>query len=112
MLDSHEKNREHLNKNGSLLRNVHCVEGTRSVHLTSTAKLPFPFEARVFHSWLTWDVRQDSDGVKMYVIALAPLDEYQGLRYRSQSKVHVKEALSVALYLFRAIGENVCEFTR
>lgn len=99
------------NKSSSILEVWADLDGTRGVQYCRSLSLP-GFQDRLFEVWMTWKATVNADGKKNYVIAVTPIENYTGTRYRVTGAKKLYSALSEGVYMFREHTENTCEFTR
>ncbi|GMI17129.1 hypothetical protein TrLO_g13534 [Triparma laevis f. longispina] len=75
LLHRYEKIREHK---ASLICEVwKNLDGSKSLQYTRSTSLPGGFQDRLFETWFTWDVVENGDGTRTFIIGFAPLEEYR-----------------------------------
>lgn len=63
LLSTYEKHKNHIRDNGKVPRKIwNEVDGSRGILYVTGIKFPSGFTDRIFHSWITWMRRVNSDG--------------------------------------------------
>ncbi|GMH61177.1 hypothetical protein TL16_g03202 [Triparma laevis f. inornata] len=88
------------------------IDGTRAMQYSRSINLPGGFQDRFFQAWITWDIISDGSGRRTFVIAFAPLKEYEGTQYDVPGAENMMQATSRGVYVVRELTENTCEWTR
>ncbi|GMH84308.1 hypothetical protein TL16_g09884 [Triparma laevis f. inornata] len=110
VLDTYEKRKQ--NKDMRIRHIVPNIDGTRGLQYSCSVSLPGGFQDRLFSGWLTWARRTNKDGRATYIIAITPIEEYCGTKYRIEGAEDFMGATSKGVYVIREITENTCEWTR
>ena len=104
VLSSYQKKRQHKKQNGNLPRVVwENLDGSRSLQLTTSVKFPAGFDHRFFNSWITWEAKICGDGRKEYIIAFAPMNEYEGTHHRFEGTEKMTEGWSKGVHIVREV---------
>ncbi|GMH59100.1 hypothetical protein TrST_g13015, partial [Triparma strigata] len=89
------------------------ADGTRGALYSVSVRLPGAFSDRLFRAWLTWDQLIQGDGRKTFVIAMSPIEDYEGtIPVLPESAKNLKMATSKGVFIVKEITDNTCEFTR
>ena len=103
----------YIEANGALPRAIwENLDDSRSLQYTNSVKFPQGLAHRFFESWISWDVRTSTDGLKEYVIAIAPIEEYTGTHYNLKGTERMVRGLSRGLHVVKELTENTCEWSR
>jgi len=85
------------------------VLGTQFIR---TVNLP-GFIERIFEVWFTWEQIVNETGRRVYVIAFAPLEKYQGETHSCvDGTEHVVRGVSSGVHRIKELTDNTCEWTR
>ncbi|GMH56674.1 hypothetical protein TrST_g10865 [Triparma strigata] len=110
LLDTYAKRAE--NKKNAIRRVWENIDGTRSVEYIGSLSLP-GFQDRFFHTWLTFQRLTDEQGRQIFILVLAPFDEYQG---ETCHQVADSEKMILGttrgVHIIKEITENTCEWTK
>ncbi|GMH76230.1 hypothetical protein TrLO_g4036 [Triparma laevis f. longispina] len=79
---------------------------------TTSVALPGGFSDRVFKSRIIWEELIDEKGRRTFIIAIAPLETYDGTHHDVSGAEHMVEATSKAAFIIKELTENTCEYTR
>lgn len=92
---------------------VNLADGTRGALYSVSVRLPGAFNDRLFRAWLTWEQIIEGDGRKTFVIAMSPIEDYQGtIPVLPKGAKSMKMATSKGVFIVKGITDNTCEFTR
>ncbi|GMH73697.1 hypothetical protein TL16_g06259 [Triparma laevis f. inornata] len=109
LLDSYAKKAEFKDRK---IHEVSNLDGTRGLQFTVSVALPGSFQDRLFETWITWENLIDSDGRHTFIIAIAPLETYEGTHHEIAGAENMVEATSTGVHIIKELTENTCEWTR
>ena len=113
LINTYEKKRAFKEGNGKLPRAIwENLDNSRSLQCLTSRKFPQGVQHRFFDSWITWQVDTLEDGVKRYVVAFVPIEEYDGSRYTLKGTEKMTRGLSRGMHVIKELTENTCEWHR
>ena len=88
------------------------LDGSRSQQYTRSFSISGAFHDRLFEAWQTWEKLIDKDGRETFVIAISPIEKYNGTHHKIAVDKNMVKATSRGVYVIKQVTENTCEWTR
>ncbi|GMH88858.1 hypothetical protein TL16_g11282 [Triparma laevis f. inornata] len=118
LLSTYEKHKNHIRDNGKVPRKIwNEVDGSRGILYVTGIKFPSGFTDRIFHSWITWMRRVNSDGTECFIIGFEDADKYKGSRqdldanFKSKNN-HFIQGFSSGVHILEELSPKICRWTR
>ncbi|GMH72306.1 hypothetical protein TrLO_g5595 [Triparma laevis f. longispina] len=110
LLDTYAKKAE--NKDRKFCEVWNNLDGTRGQQYTTSLGLPGGFKDRLLESWFTWEETIGRDGRHTFIIAIAPLETYEGTHHEIVGAKNMVKATTTGVFVVKELTENTCEWTR
>ncbi|GMH53091.1 hypothetical protein TL16_g01370 [Triparma laevis f. inornata] len=110
LLDTYARKAE---SKGIKIRQVwNNLDGTRGLQFTTSVGLPGGFQDRLFETWMTWEELIDEEGRRTFIIAIAPLETYEGTHHEVVGAENMVDGTSEGVFIVKELTENTCEYAR